>query len=572
MAQFFYDTFTDANGTGLAAHTPDVGTGWAANSSWNGGAVGAIQNNAHYGGITNCVWYCDAAPSSTADYRVIIDTSVQAFGGNFLGAWAGVRLGTTTQDGYFLQVRDNGGFQIILFKVVSGSTTTLNTVTPGGTYGDCKAIIECEGTAIRCKVQRASDGQWATSGGSWSATEQFVINTTDSSLAGPGRPGLNATNSLSTTRTHITTFEAETLTTVFTESVTSTLNFVQDGYKGSQEQVEEDLILASEIIWFNVEDDREVPESVLNLTQTVELSGLIRGISNELEFVSTATAFLLGENIVSSTLNLTQQVEVVFGVPHSAPWGVANIEHVLELEQDWSREAPINASNTLSFTQEAIVSYGFESVLNLTQTVSGGIGYGIEHELGLSHTLSSAGSIWNRSASHTIPFTSSGNGFNGNDKCFRRVGEASGPTQTGDLTLYSKDGLYSVTLRNPEIDNIRRTAFDRVVRETRGGNLIVYRDPNWNVVQTLLFTIVALKRSTLDSLQTFFLNTLGQEIALVDWLGEEWSGVVTRPDETVTEDRDGYWTFAFEFEGTKVDSDGVYQNLNLTHSATAVVV
>jgi hypothetical protein len=86
-----------------------------------------------------------------------------------------------------------------------------------------------------------------------------------------------------------------------------------------------------------------------------------------------------------------------------------------------------------------------------------------------------------------------------------------------------------------------------------------------------LFTVVATKRSTFDQLQQFFLDTLGLEITLSDWFGEEWVGIVTRPDEPFVEDNEGYWTFGFEFEGYKTDKHTGSSFLSLTSTAVATV-
>jgi len=235
------------------------------------------------------------------------------------------------------------------------------------------------------------------------------------------------------------------------------------------------------------------------------------------------------------------------------------------------RSAPIAASNTLALTHEAIASYGLDSTMALVSSATGGLGKSLISAMTLSQAYSTAGSQWLRSSSSTMAMSSSAGSYNTNDRCGRR-NSPSGPVARGRLTLHSNDGQYSITLRNPEIDNVRRSAFDRIVRESRNGKLFVYRDANWNVIQTLLYTIVAEKRVTLDSLQTFFLSTLGNEITLIDWLGEEWTGVITTPDEIATEDREGYWTFSFTFEGSKNDAHSGSQFLNLSQEATQVLV
>jgi hypothetical protein len=81
-----------------------------------------------------------------------------------------------------------------------------------------------------------------------------------------------------------------------------------------------------------------------------------------------------------------------------------------------------------------------------------------------------------------------------------------------------------------------------------------------------------MKISMFQDLHQFFIDTLGEEVYLSDWLGEEWLGVVVKPDETFTEDRDGYWTFAFEFEGSRRDGKGTRQSLSLAQAVTVELI
>ena len=52
----------------------------------------------------------------------------------------------------------------------------------------------------------------------------------------------------------------------------------------------------------------------------------------------------------------------------------------------------------------------------------------------------------------------------------------------------------SVTLRAPNLGNKDRLSFNRIVRETRGGTLIVFADPIWPKLETLVLTFSGLQR------------------------------------------------------------------------------
>ena len=570
MAEFVVDTFTDTDATALTAHTPDTGGTWVAHGSSIGTPTAPIVSNrldASNWGLYGA-YYNNATPSS-ADYIVGVDVQTDGTVDITSGGGVFARLSSSaTLTGYLVRMQDA---QFLFQKFVSGSATTLGTksYTPVSNQ-DYRLYLSCQGTTISVKCQRLDNLNWINSSGVEQAGETTIFSVTDASIGSAGFAGIAGRLAIYGFDNYAAGDTGD-IAVEYSESVTSTLSLV-GGVNEIEEVVEDTLLLNSAITFFNVIQDRQTPTSVLALTSEVTLSGLIQGEQHVLALTSEATNFLLDTQTPSSTLALTQEATVVFGVPHAAPWGVGGVSQTLSLTGGITNVADRVATTTMSLTQEAIASYGLDSVLAFTQTVSAGIGEDIEQDLGISQVVGRGGSEWLRSITSNAGFTSAGNGWNGNDACFRRFGSSGGPSSAGKLTLFSKDGLYSIILRNPEIDNTRRVAFDRVLRETRGGNLTVYRDQSWNVVQTLLFTIVALKRSTLDDLQTFFLNTLGQEINLVDWLGEEWSGVVTKPDETATEDRNGWWTIAFEFEGSKLDSSGSFQNLNLTSVASATVV
>lgn len=565
MAVFLEDTFTDTNGTALTSHTPDDGGTWVEHGVSIGTPTGQIQSNQLAGDFgLFALYYNDETPPS-ADYRAFLTVDLQSTGDSANGGGLAMRLDTGTPlECYLCRIRSGS---IVLESFVAGSSSTLATVTHSFSAEAYVMEFEIIGTAITIYVQRVSNGNYINSSGTEVGSKTAAISTTDSDISAAGVIGIGSRS----TFYQFDDLQVETTETEFTESVSSTITFSQDMFQGGQHSAENTMNLNSQIVFFNVVEDRQVPESNLALVQEVILAGLIQGRISNLEFEQEAIGELLGTQTPSSNLGLTQEAVVVFGVPHSAPWGLGAVSQTLELVSDFDNIADRSGSSTLSFTTEAVASYGLDSTLVLSSIATGGVGQEIEQDLGVSQVVARGGSEWNRSGTGTMALTSASNGWNGNDKCFRRYGQSNGPTSTGTLSLYSEDGLYSVVLKNPEVDNSRRTAFDRVLRETRGGNLVVFRDDNWNTVQTLLFTIVAMKRSTLDSLQTFFLNTLGEEIILVDWLGEEWSGVVTRPNETITEDRDGYWTFPFEFEGTKLEGSSNNQNLGISGVASAIV-
>lgn len=128
-----------------------------------------------------------------------------------------------------------------------------------------------------------------------------------------------------------------------------------------------------------------------------------------------------------------------------------------------------------------------------------------------------------------------------------------------------------VTLRSPESDDIARLGYERINRETRGGEIDIYSDPTWAETEKMLFTIVAVKAAHLEEMQAFMLRNLGLEVMLQDWEGVIHQGLILTPGEIATEDGEGYWTLSFEFEGVTLDGTYIYEDLGWLDSASLVV-
>ncbi len=121
----------------------------------------------------------------------------------------------------------------------------------------------------------------------------------------------------------------------------------------------------------------------------------------------------------------------------------------------------------------------------------------------------------------------------------------------------------SVELRAPELDNIDRLAFNRISRETRGGKLTVFADPEWPKVQTIVATFIGLTKTEVTDLSNFLVTYVGKAIRMQDWEGREWVGVATIPNEAAIQDSKRGWTTSFEFEGVLTGSLVSNGDLNL---------
>jgi hypothetical protein len=122
--------------------------------------------------------------------------------------------------------------------------------------------------------------------------------------------------------------------------------------------------------------------------------------------------------------------------------------------------------------------------------------------------------------------------------------------------FYPAEGVVtdSVTLRAPNLCNKDRLSFNRILRETRDGTLIVFADPIWPKVETLVLSFSGLRSVQAQQLLAFLETHLGEEIGLLDWEGRAWKGVVTAPTEPVVQDSRDSFSASLEFEGELVSA------------------
>jgi hypothetical protein len=241
----------------------------------------------------------------------------------------------------------------------------------------------------------------------------------------------------------------------------------------------------------------------------------------------------------------------------------------------------------MTLTHEAYRSHTPTDPLGLVQTVANGKGHTIPPEdMGIDHTVVINATFLrsvdtNTAIGHALTYYI-------DSACGRKqytpfIGEntiTNSPSPpSSDLPIVQNDPTTTrfrlsypalasptatVELRAPELDNIDRVAFNRISRETRGGQLTVFADPTWPQVQTVIVTFVGLLKAEVDDLHDFFVSYVGEEIGMSDWEGREWIGVVTTPNEAAVHDGKGNWTITFEFEGVLVDSFIPSTSMSLT--------
>lgn len=389
---------------------------------------------------------------------------------------------------------------------------------------------------------------------------------------------------------------------IIEKSVSNTLAFVQEPFarmirvsnftvqvlqiaNGVFESLEDILELDDEVLVFNAISDRQIPENVINFQQAVIATNIgDMRVTDTINFTQTVRQNLLKQE-VGHILGLRQSVQPCFGVSWEPYELVDTISFMQHLEN--SGNLTHSLSDTINFVQ-TVTDKGnsLVSVINFSQSVIVGKGQFASSTIEFSQLLETQNEFL-RTVEHAN-FIQHAMTYYFDNGCGKKqyqqfTGEGTaagvGPQR---LTFDANMAVESIStgdilvLRNPEVDDKDRVGFNRVNRETRGGELNVYGDPGWAKVNTLLFTIVALADGTksncpdlITALLEFFQDNLGQEIFLHDWTGTSWRGVVTTPNEVATEDANGWWTIAFEFEGIADPGSVPNTNLSLSDSMSA---
>ena len=334
----------------------------------------------------------------------------------------------------------------------------------------------------------------------------------------------------------------------------------------------------------------QTAESQIELTQSVRQS--IKNIAVSSELVLSHTAEVEKPVRVTGESSLSEMDWVIDPITGEVSWeeiglrqsaevivyGMRSVEHLLSFRQDIGLThvradgTDVSATSTLTLTQEARVSLvGVAgNIINLTHDAQGWAGRPGDSQLELtqeasyvlSQSMASQSTLTlNHAVAYTLILASSPYQYSPFVGASSDPDAPTPPSETIDgpmagiqvpfQLVYPSVGVVtdSVSLKTPNLGNLDRLAFNRVLRETRGGTLVVFADPIWPKIQTLVVSFSRLLRVEADNLLDFIEAHLGMEIGLIDWEHRYWRGVITTPDEPIIEDRFDSFTANFEFQG-----------------------
>ena len=106
-----------------------------------------------------------------------------------------------------------------------------------------------------------------------------------------------------------------------------------------------------------------------------------------------------------------------------------------------------------------------------------------------------------------------------------------------------------VYLRKPEFDDTYGYEFTRIKRNSRGGDLIISRDPMWPSQKTFRISFAYLTAQEIAQMLDFTQASLGRKVRYLNYDNIEWEGYIMNPQgETVQAGRSNR-TLTIEFQG-----------------------
>lgn len=340
-------------------------------------------------------------------------------------------------------------------------------------------------------------------------------------------------------------------------SVTSTLAFVSEG-SFLNIPVESVIAFVSDAVAQN--EPRRSVESILVFAQDLNSSIKSESVQSVIAFDHDTDVHGPVSESVQSIILFAQAV--VGGADYQK-----SADNFIVFAQVAGRAIEADAESIIIFVDAAERKNIAISTLALVSSAIGGKGADVVSDLGLTSTANRL-LVAPRSVSSPISFLSSAT-YTLDRTCVEQnytpfVG-TSNPNYTPPTTTPPTLGSATLTLtypytsptstlvlRNPEFRNQDTLSFNRINRETRGGTLIVFADPNWPKSQVLSMQVDFLKQSQVDDLLQFFLDSLGKEVGLLDHENRQWRGIILTPDAEVTHAGRENRSVQFQFDGALV--------------------
>lgn len=107
----------------------------------------------------------------------------------------------------------------------------------------------------------------------------------------------------------------------------------------------------------------------------------------------------------------------------------------------------------------------------------------------------------------------------------------------------------TLELKRPKFSNTEKFSSNKIVRESRGGDLVVANESTWPVNRILTLTVPILCPDDAEDILTFIETSLGKEIGLLDYENRQWRGFLMSPQNPITYDAINQSEYQFDFQG-----------------------
>lgn len=107
-------------------------------------------------------------------------------------------------------------------------------------------------------------------------------------------------------------------------------------------------------------------------------------------------------------------------------------------------------------------------------------------------------------------------------------------------------------IRKPDFDDTYKYDFTRINRRSRGGDLIIGRDPIWPSTKTLNLRWTYLSQADIDRLLNLMRLTLGKRCHYLNYDNVQWEGFITNPQTSAQQVGRSNYAMSIEFEGEPI--------------------
>ncbi len=113
-------------------------------------------------------------------------------------------------------------------------------------------------------------------------------------------------------------------------------------------------------------------------------------------------------------------------------------------------------------------------------------------------------------------------------------------------------GSFTFDVRAPDWNDSQKLEFSRIDRRSRGGDLIIYRDPNWPESICLKMQFIALTEAQSQLFKKLYRMSIGKMIQYDDHLGQSWAGILLNPAEPIVQTGREQWSVNIELQGSQI--------------------